>query len=44
MEAMTELTPYLQALEALDKFSGVVLITQSDTQLFARAYGYASRA
>lgn len=44
MESMTELTPYLQALEALDKFSGVVLITQSDTQLFASAYGYASRA
>ena len=27
-----------------DEFSGVVLITQADRELFARAYGYANRA
>jgi CubicO group peptidase (beta-lactamase class C family) len=30
-------------LEEPDEFSGVVLITQGDSQLFAGAYGYASR-
>lgn len=44
MSISAALTDYLQALEATDKFSGVVLITQGDTRLFAGAYGYASRA
>ena len=38
-----ELTDALLALEATDQFSGVVLITQGDTRLFAGAYGYANR-
>jgi CubicO group peptidase (beta-lactamase class C family) len=34
---------YFQELEAQDAYSGVVLITQGETQLYASAYGYASR-
>lgn len=34
---------YFQELEEQDKFSGVVLITQGKSQLYAGAYGYASR-
>lgn len=44
MNTIDELTTYFQKLEAQDQFSGVALITQGDTQLFAGAYGYASRA
>jgi hypothetical protein len=36
-----ELSPYLQALEATDQFSGVALGDQGDASLFAGAYGYA---
>src|SRR4051812_7805897 len=38
------LDQYFQALEQAHKFSGVVLITQGATPLYARAYGYASRS
>jgi CubicO group peptidase (beta-lactamase class C family) len=38
------LAQYFSDLERLDKYSGVVLITQGQLQLFARAYGYASRS
>lgn len=38
-----KLNPYFQELEQQDKFSGVVLITQGDAQLYAGTYGYASR-
>jgi CubicO group peptidase (beta-lactamase class C family) len=38
-----ELEHYFQALAAQDKYSGVVLINQGGAQLFAGAYGYASR-
>jgi CubicO group peptidase (beta-lactamase class C family) len=34
---------YFQQLEQADEYSGVVLITQGKVQLFAGAYGYASR-
>jgi CubicO group peptidase (beta-lactamase class C family) len=34
---------YFRELEAQDAFSGVVLITCGETQLYAAAYGYASR-
>lgn len=44
MRTSNELSNYLQALETANQFSGVVLITQGDTRLFAGAYGYASRA
>jgi CubicO group peptidase (beta-lactamase class C family) len=44
MRATTTLDHYFQALEAQNKFSGVVLITQGTSQLYAAAYGYASRA
>jgi len=44
MDCFTILNSYFQELEAQDKFSGVVLITQGDTERFAGAYGYASRA
>jgi CubicO group peptidase (beta-lactamase class C family) len=38
------LTPYFQDLEARDRYSGVVLITQGQTTLYEAAYGYANRA
>lgn len=38
-----ELATYLQARTTHEQFAGVVLITQGDQQLFARAYGAASR-
>ena len=39
-----ELERYLQQRTEEGTFSGVVLITQGDSQLFAGAYGYASRS
>jgi CubicO group peptidase (beta-lactamase class C family) len=39
-----ELERYFQQLTEQDAYSGVVLITQGSSQLFARAYGYASRS
>src|SRR5215472_14596364 len=39
-----ELEMYFQQRAEQHVFSGVVLITQGSTQLFAGAYGYASRA
>jgi CubicO group peptidase (beta-lactamase class C family) len=39
-----ELERYFQQRTDQDTFSGVVLITQGSSQLFARAYGYASRS
>src|SRR5712691_12188779 len=39
-----ELERYFQQRTERDAFSGVVLITQGSSQLFARAYGYASRS
>src|SRR5437667_8940520 len=39
-----ELERYLQQCVEQDDFSGVVLITQGRSQLFAGAYGYASRS
>src|SRR5215216_6473969 len=44
MLATATLDRYFQTLEAQNKFSGVVLITQGTSQLYAAAYGYASRA
>jgi len=44
MQATTDLDLYFSELEAQDKFSGVVLITQGNTELYSAAYGYASRA
>jgi CubicO group peptidase (beta-lactamase class C family) len=38
------LDEYFRRRAAQDLFSGAVLITQGATQLYARAYGYASRA
>ena len=38
------LDQYFQDLEKKDEFSGVVLITQGDTELYSGAFGYASRA
>jgi CubicO group peptidase (beta-lactamase class C family) len=43
MNVTNILNRYFQALEEQDKFSGVVLITQGESQLYAAAYGYASR-
>lgn len=34
MKTLNELAPYFQTLETQDKFSGVVLITQGENQLF----------
>src|SRR5512142_1352066 len=39
-----ELNRYLQQRTEQNFFSGVVLITQGDSQLFSGAYGYASRS
>ena len=39
-----ELERYLQQCAEQDAFSGVALITQGSSQLFAGAYGYASRS
>ncbi|HYX49065.1 MAG TPA: serine hydrolase, partial [Ktedonobacteraceae bacterium] len=44
MIATDELERYLQQRTEEDTFSGVILITQGDSQLFAGAYGYASRS
>jgi len=44
MLATATLDQYFQALEAQNKFSGVVLITRGASQLYAAGYGYASRA
>lgn len=40
----SQLNKYFQDLENADAFSGVVLITQGETRLFAGSYGFASRA
>src|SRR5437764_1024935 len=39
-----ELERYLQQRTEQDTFSGVVLITQGSSQIFAGAYGFASRS
>src|SRR6266566_6075059 len=39
-----ELERYLQQRMEQDSFSGVVLITQGSSQIFAGAYGFASRS
>ena len=44
MESSKQLHKTLTNLEKRDEFSGVVLITQSDQELLAHAYGYANRA
>lgn len=43
MSATNALDEYFQNLERQDQFSGVVLITQGKSPLFAGAWGYASR-
>ena len=43
MSETSELDQHFQELDEQDKFSGVVLITQGKSQLYAGAYGYASR-
>ena len=44
MNVTNLLDEYFQGLEQRGEFSGVVLITRGNAQLYARAYGYASRA
>src|SRR5262245_42035268 len=44
MKDRDELERYLQLRTDENTFSGVVLITQGSSQLFAGAYGYASRS
>jgi CubicO group peptidase (beta-lactamase class C family) len=44
MNAAGELIQYFLELEAQDRFSGVVLVTQGSLEVYAGAYGYASRA
>ncbi len=44
MIVLDELERYFQQRAEQDAFSGVVLITQGSSQLFAGAYGYASRS
>lgn len=43
MNDFADLQQYFQQLEAEDKFSGVVLITQGDSPLYEGAFGYAHR-
>ena len=42
--AADKLAAYFEELEARDRFSGVVLLMNRDRELFAGAYGYASRS
>jgi CubicO group peptidase (beta-lactamase class C family)/multimeric flavodoxin WrbA len=42
--ADAKLDSYFQELTTQEKFSGVVRITRGDQEIFANAYGYASRA
>jgi len=44
MNTMERLDRYFRGLEAQEAFSGVVLITRGGEELYAEAYGYASRA
>ena len=44
MSVFGEIEQYLQQRAQRDAFSGVALITQGSSQLFAGAYGYASRS
>jgi CubicO group peptidase (beta-lactamase class C family) len=44
MDVSQTLDRYFVDLEADDRFSGAVLITRGGSQLYAAAYGYASRA
>lgn len=44
MRFTSELDEYFQRRAAQDLFSGAVLITRGTSRLYARAYGYASRA
>ncbi len=44
MNFNAKLHTYLQEREQQNRFSGVVLMTQGSDQLYAAAYGYASRA
>lgn len=44
MTAESKLDQYFQELEEQDQFSGVVLITKGDFEIFTGEYGYASRA
>lgn len=44
MNAVKELDLYFQQLEKQNPFSGVALITQGNSQLYAGTYGYASHA
>src|SRR6266550_3753726 len=44
MSVPDELERYFQQRAQRDAFSGVALITQGSAQLFAGAYGYASRS
>lgn len=44
MTAESELKQYFQELEGQDRFSGVVLITQGNLEVYTGAYGLASRA
>ena len=43
MNAIAVLNQYFQGLERKDRFSGVVLITRGETELYSGAFGYASR-
>ena len=42
-ELVRRLSSALDSLSALDRFSGVVVLTQGDRRVFARAYGMADR-
>ena len=44
MKATETLNQYFKELENKDEFSGVVLITRGDTELYSGAFGFASRA
>jgi hypothetical protein len=44
MRDLADIEHYFQQRAQQDSFSGVVLVTQGDSQIFAGAYGYASRS
>ena len=44
MNYINELDQLFQELEEKDEFSGVVLITKGEAEIYSGAFGYASRA
>jgi CubicO group peptidase (beta-lactamase class C family) len=44
MKSVSDIDKYLNALEAANRFSGVILISRSDEEVLLNSYGYADRS